>query len=314
MKEKLLKIYEFLKKILLNLAWRLKPRPTLRWILVTILWLILLSYIGLGIFEGIQIYKNHADNTQTKFLTNIYPLPAVFVNGNIIWAKDYYKHLAYITNYYKNTNTSYSTEEARQKVMDRLIETRIIGWEASKYGLRVSSKDVDDVYDKIVSEKSPEEVQKVIKGLFNLSIKEFKSLIAEAVMEEKVQNELIAQVKVSHILVKDEGRANEVANKLKSGEPFDQLAKTYSEDIKTRDSAGDLGWIARGNLKIDGKLVPEFEEAAFNAKINEIFGPVKTQVGWQVGKVFEKKGKIQKSYMDWLKEIKEKAKIYVFIK
>jgi len=314
MKEKLLRIYEFLKKILLNVAGRLKPRPTLRWILVAILWLILLSYIGLGIFEGIQIYKNHADNTQTKFLTNIYPFPAAFVNGNIIWAKDYYKHLAYITNYYKNTNTSYSVEEARQKVMDRLIETRIIGWEASKYGLRVSSKDVDDVYDKIVSEKSPEEVQKVIKGLFNLSIKEFKSLIAEAVMEEKVQNELIAQVKVSHILVKDEGRANEVANKLKSGEPFDQLAKTYSEDIKTRDSAGDLGWIARGNLKIDGKLVPEFEEAAFNTKIDEIFGPVKTQVGWQVGKVFEKKGKIQKSYMDWLKEIKEKAKIYVFIK
>ena len=133
-------------------------------------------------------------------------------------------------------------------------------------------------------------------------------------LEEKVQNELIAQVKVSHILVKDEGRANEVANKLKSGEAFDQLAKTYSEDIKTRDSAGDLGWIARGNLKIDGKLVPEFEEAAFNAKVDEIFGPVKTQVGWQVGKVFEKKGKIQKSYTDWLKEIKEKAKIYIFIK
>jgi len=92
------------------------------------------------------------------------------------------------------------------------------------------------------------------------------------------------------------------------------LAKTYSEDIKTRDSAGDLGWIARGNLKIDGKLVPEFEEAAFNAKVDEIFGPVKTQVDWQVGKVFEKKGKIQKSYADWLKEIKEKAKVFVLIK
>jgi len=314
MKEKLLKIYAFLKRIIFNLTGRLKPRITLRWILVTLLWLILFAYIGLGVFEGIQIYKKHTNDTTTKFLTNIYPFPAAFVNGNIIWVKDYYKHLAYITTYYKNTNTSYSEEEVRKKVMDRLIEARIIGWEASKYGLRVSSKDVDDTYQKIISEKSPEEVQKVIKGLFNLSVKEFKSLIAEVVLEEKVQNELIAQVKVSHILVKDEGRANEVANKLKSGEPFDQLAKTYSEDIKTRDSAGDLGWIARGNLKIDGKLVPEFEEAAFNAKVDEIFGPVKTQVGWQVGKVFEKKGKIQKSYMDWLKEIKEKAKVFVFIK
>lgn len=314
MKAKLVLIYKFVKKLFLNLIRRLRPRKNLRWIITFILWLIFLVYAGFGVYEGIQIYKNHSNHPAIKFLTNIYPFPAAFVNGNIIWAKDYYKHLAYITNYYENTDTAYSQEEVRKKVMDRLIEARIIGWEASKYGLRVGSKDVDDVYRKIVNEKSPEEVQKVIKGLFNLSIKEFKSLIAEAVMEEKVQNELIAQVKVSHILVKDEGRANEVANKLKSGEAFDQLAKTYSEDIKTRDSAGDLGWIARGNLKIDGKLVPEFEEAAFNAKVDEIFGPVKTQVGWQVGKVFEKKGKIQKSYTDWLKEIKEKAKIWVFIK
>jgi len=314
MKERLILIYGFLKKLFLNLIWRLRPRKNLRWIITFILWLILLIYMGFGVFEGIQIYKNHSNRSTVKFLTNIYPFPAAFVNGNIIWAKDYYKHLVYITNYYENTDTSYSQEEVRKKVMDRLIEVRIIGWEASKYGLRVNSKDVDDVYQKIVSEKTPEEVQKVIKGLFNLSVKEFKSLIAEAVLEEKVQNELIAQVKVSHILVKDEGRANEVANKLKSGEAFDQLAKTYSEDIKTRDSAGDLGWIARGNLKIDGKLVPEFEEAAFNAKVGDIFGPVKTQVGWQVGKVFEKKGKIQKSYTDWLKEIKEKAKVFVLIK
>lgn len=314
MKEKLIKIFEFLKRIYFGLKWRMRPRLTFRWIVVTILWLILLFYIGFGIFEGIQIYKVHANNTTTKFLTNIYPFPAAFANGNIIWAKDYYKHLAYITNYYQNTNTAYSNEEVRKKVMDRLLEIRIIGWEASKYGLRVNSKDVDDVYNKIVSEKSPQEVQKVIKGLFNLSEREFKSLIAESILEEKVQNELIAQVKVSHILTKDEARANEVANKLKSGEGFDQLAKTYSEDIKTRDSAGDLGWIARGNLKIDGKLVPEFEEAAFNAKVDEIFGPVHSQVGWQVGKVFEKKGKIQKSYADWLKEIKEKAKTFIFIR
>jgi len=206
MKERFVLIYGFLKRLFLNLIWRLRPRRNLRWIITFILWLILLIYVGFGIFEGIQVYRNHSNNSTIKFLTNIYPFPAVFVNGNIIWVKDYYKHLAYITNYYENTNTPYSQEEVRKKVMDRLIEVRIIGWEASKYGLRVNSKDVDDVYQKIVSEKSPEEVQKVIKGLFNLSVKEFKSLIAEAVLEEKVQNELIAQVKVSHILVKDEGR------------------------------------------------------------------------------------------------------------
>ncbi len=299
---------------LLNFLGRFRPRAKVRWIITAFLWFLIALYVGVGIYEGIQIYSKHSNNSVVKFLTGVYPFPAAFVNGKFIWAKDYYKHLNYITNYYKNTNTNYSAEEARKKVMDRLVEIHIIGWEAAKYDIRVSSKDVNDVYQQIVQDKGEAEVQKVIRGLFNISVKEFKQLIAESVVEEKVQNELIEQVKVSHILVKDEARANEVLNKLKSGEGFDTLAKTYSEDLRTRDSAGDLGWIARGNLKIDGKLVPEIEEAMFKVKVDELYGPVKSQAGYDVGKVFEKKGKIQKSYADWLKEITEKAKIVIFIK
>src|SRR4030043_1685223 len=117
-----------------------------------------------------------------------------------------------------------------------------------------------------------------------MSEKEFKELVEQQVTKEKIQDELIAHVKVLHILVKDEARANEVANKARSGEAWDQLAKTYSEDVKTRDNWGNLGWIARGNLVIDNQQVPEFEEAAFKAKIDEIFGPIKSKVGFQVGK------------------------------
>jgi len=139
-------------------------------------------------------------------------------------------------------------------------------------------------------------------------------LVRQQVTKEKIQDQLIAQVKVLHILVKDEGRANEVAAKAKAGEAWDVLAKTYSEDVKTRDSWGSLGWIARGNLVIDDKQVPEFEEAAFKAKVGEIFGPVKSQVGFQIGKVEEKKGKIQQSYSNWLSSLKKETKIYIFIR
>lgn len=304
-----------MKDFFINLLFRLKPRWQFRWILTFILWLLLLVYVGFGIFFGWQIYHNHRESNQAQLATKIYPFPVAFVGGNIIWSKEYYQQLAYIRQFSEKTKQPTPEDKVlRQQIIDQLIENRLLQWEASKNGIRVTSKDVDDAYGKIVSESGgAANVQKVLRNLYNMSEKQFKGLVRQQVVKEKIQDQLIAQVKVEHILTKDESRANEVAQKAKSGEDWSQLAKTYSEDIKTRDNSGDLGWIARGNLVIDNKQVPEFEDAAFKAKIGEIFGPVKTEVGYQIGKVSEKKGKIQQAYTNWLDSLKKETKIYIFI-
>jgi foldase protein PrsA len=309
-------IFEKIKYFFKGLIYRLKPRLNLQWIVVFATWVIVLVYIGFGVFFGIQIYGKHSESALAKFSSRIYPFPAAFVGGNIIWAKDYYRQLSYIRQFSQETKqTSPEASQVRSQIIDQLIERRLLEWEASKNGLRVTSKEVDAAYQKIVDEAGGQAaVQKVLRGLFNMSEKEFKDIVRYQVTKEKIQNELIAQVKVRHILIKDEGRANEVANKARSGENWDDLAKTYSEDLNTRDKGGDLGWLGRGNLVIDNKQVPEFEEAAFKAKIGEIFGPVKTQVGFQIGKVEDKKGKIQESYSNWLASIKKETKIFIFIR
>lgn len=316
MKNFFIKIWTGLKGFFINLFWRLKPRFSFQWIIVFVLWVLILVYVGFGIFFGIEIYSKNSESNLVKFSSKIYPFPAAFVGGNIIWAKDYYRQLSYIRQFSTETKQANpDSKEIRKQIIDQLIERRLLEWEASKNGIRVTSKDVDDAYDKIVSEAGgQEQVQKVLRGLFNMSEKEFKDIVRYQVTKEKIQDELIAQVKVRHILVKDEGRANEVANKLKTGGNWDELAKTYSEDLNTRDNGGDLGWIARGNLVIDNKQVPEFEEAAFQAKIGDIFGPVKSQVGYQIGKVEDKRGKIQQSYTNWLASVKKDTKIFIFIK
>lgn len=304
-----------IKDFFINLLYRLKPRLKLRWILTFLLWLILLIYAGFGVYFGLEVYKYHSESKYVKFSTKIYPFPAAFVGGNIIWSKEYYQQLAYIRRFSERTKQPYPEEKVlREQIINQLIENRLLSWEASKNGLRVTSKDVNDAFQKIVDQSGGlANVQKTLEDLYDMSEAEFKDLVKSQVTKEKVQDELIAQVKVLHILTKDEGRANEVAAKARSGEPWDQLAKTYSEDIKTRDSWGDLGWIARGNLVIDNKQVPEFEEAAFAAKLKEIFGPVKSQVGYQIGKVEDKKGKIQQSYTNWLANLKKETKIWRFI-
>jgi parvulin-like peptidyl-prolyl isomerase len=65
---------------------------------------------------------------------------------------------------------------------------------------------------------------------------------------------------------------------LDNGIAFEEVARNYSEDPSAQ-SGGDLGYFERG------KMVPEFEEAAFSAAIGEAVGPVKTQYGYHIIKV-----------------------------
>ncbi len=81
-------------------------------------------------------------------------------------------------------------------------------------------------------------------------------------------------------------KAKELINNLKSGADFAKLAKQYSQDPGSAVNGGDLGWFGKG------MMVPEFEKAAFNGKLGEIIGPVKTAYGYHIIKVFEKSRKV----------------------
>ncbi len=77
----------------------------------------------------------------------------------------------------------------------------------------------------------------------------------------------------------------EILEQLKEGEDFSELAEIYSEDQGTASRGGDLGYLSRGSM------ATPFEEAAFNAEIGEIVGPVKTNFGLHIIKVLDKRYK-----------------------
>ncbi len=88
------------------------------------------------------------------------------------------------------------------------------------------------------------------------------------------------KVHCAHILVKTEGEAKQVLDDLKSGASFSKVAQKCSL-CPSKKRGGDLGVFGRG------KMVKEFERAAFSLSKSQVSEPVKTQFGWHVIKRLE---------------------------
>ncbi|MBU2446330.1 MAG: peptidylprolyl isomerase [Bacteroidetes bacterium] len=93
-------------------------------------------------------------------------------------------------------------------------------------------------------------------------------------------------VQASHILINfgadtslAQKKINELLSGLRGGADFAKVAKDYSQDQMSAVQGGDLGWFGKG------MMVPEFEKAAFNAKIGDLVGPIKTNYGFHIIKV-----------------------------
>ena len=107
-----------------------------------------------------------------------------------------------------------------------------------------------------------------------------KKLYEDSVARSKPEEE----VRARHILVESEDKAKEVLGKLKAGGDFAALAKTESKDTGSAEG-GDLGYFTKE------QMVPEFAEAAFKLDKGALSDPVKTQFGWHVIKLEDKRSK-----------------------
>lgn len=104
-----------------------------------------------------------------------------------------------------------------------------------------------------------------------------------------------AQIKLRHILIlvpqgatpeeKEAGRqvALDVLSRIQAGEDFAALAAQVSDDKNTKDSAGELPWMARNDMP------PDFAAAAFALQAGELGGPLESPVGYHVVQSVERK-------------------------
>ncbi|PGE98772.1 peptidylprolyl isomerase [Bacillus pseudomycoides] len=107
--------------------------------------------------------------------------------------------------------------------------------------------------------------------------------IKKSITDKDVKANYKPEIKASHILVNDEKTANDIKKQLDEGASFEELAKQQSQDPGSKENGGDLGYFG------PGKMVPEFEEAAYKLNVGEISKPIKSSQGYHIIKLTDKK-------------------------
>jgi peptidyl-prolyl cis-trans isomerase SurA len=147
------------------------------------------------------------------------------------------------------------------------------------------------------------------------------------------QNIPITQTMSRHILLKNRpGLTDQDAERRLQGyrdqvraktADFGELAKKYSED-GSATNGGNLGWMSPGDL------VPEFEQAMNRLQIGEVSNPVKSEFGWHLIQVLERREaqltverqrefaraairerKFAQAYEDWVRELRDTATVKI---
>jgi peptidyl-prolyl cis-trans isomerase C len=204
-------------------------------------------------------------------------------------------------------------DERRTYAIDYLIDLKIVAAQAAKEKLDDTAdfkRRVDQTRDRLLMEALL--TREGDKGATDDSMKKF--------YDDTVKTLKTAQeVKARHILLEDEGEAKKVLERLKKGEDFAKLAGELSKDPGSGKEGGDLGWFEKE------RMVPEFAEAAFKLDKGQMSELVKSQFGFHIIKVDDKREKAppafdavkdqlkryltQKTQQDFVLKLRESVKV-----
>ncbi|MBA2133596.1 peptidylprolyl isomerase [Hydrogenispora sp. UU3] len=268
----------------------------------------------LGLVVGLFYYIPRFGDVNTLTL---YKGPSARVNKVTLSDRDFNEAYLRFTQQY---GTFIGEDQIKLSTMDYLIAKELVNQEIKKRKIKVSDQEVDDLlaeiklYNQIDSE---EELEYLIYQTGAGSLKGLKAMIREILAEQKLYTVLAkeAQMEVdeaeiidryeelepAHILIATSSevkaeplsdqealkKAREIYQKLQEGADFAELAREYSDDASNKEQGGKLGRVPLSYFKM--AFASEFVEAALKLEVGEYSEPVKTQFGYHLITVHDKK-------------------------
>ncbi|MGZ3538935.1 MAG: peptidylprolyl isomerase, partial [Thermodesulfobacteriota bacterium] len=253
-------------------------------------------------------------------------------------------------------------EGLRRQVLDKLIEEKLIDQEVKKSGIKISSKEIEATLEEVRRRNAvtQEDLEKAL-AVEGLTLETYKKQIEKGLQRQKLINWSVkveakpGEKELREFYQKNVGRyrANEtyrpghillvipkgatpeeireirkkgqkVLEKIKGGEDFGEMALLYSQDASGKNR-GDLGYFKKG------ELFPAFEREALRLKIGEVSGLLRTEFGYHIIKLLDRKGvdplpfeevrekvkadyydgEMEKAFKQFLSTLKEKSVIEI---
>ncbi len=275
-----------------------------------------------------QVHKVSQNPTILKVAKALH-LSAASVNGQKILYSNYIEDFSTLKRFYAAQGSEFpptSDQDISDMTVSRLVANKLIEQLAKKYNVEVTTADIDARKQELLKSFPNQaaidaELQKNYGWNFDTYI---EKVIRPLVLEQKLQEAFTSstdsafanfqkeEVQARHILFmtqdKDDAavkkQAQSVLDRLKKGEDFAKLAKEFGSD-GTKEIGGELGWFARG------EMVPEFEVAAFVLEKGQLSDLVKTQFGYHIIRVDDKRQ--GKDFLGFMDDQIANAKVNLFI-
>ena len=225
----------------------------------------------------------------------------------------------------------------RRRVLDLLIDERLMLQQAQQLKLGVTSEEIDRALEEIRKQNNVE-MDELVKALAQqgMTLAQYRQDLRKQILRLKVVNAAVRSrvsvsdeevrayydqmvrgaggqrsVHASHIFIaipdgatpaeveRRRRLAGEIVRRARAGEDFAKLAKEYSEDSATKDEGGDLGYLTRGSLP------KALEEVVFHMEAGEVRGPIRASRGFHVIKVLGRRDEGVKPFAEVKEQLRQ---------
>ncbi|HEY2004259.1 MAG TPA: peptidylprolyl isomerase [Candidatus Saccharimonadia bacterium] len=290
--------------------------------------IVILAVLVVAIF-GVLIYGYKSENPAVKAVAQVVPYPVERVNGRFVTYNDYlfeveankraYQNNAQLNNQAKvdwaSADGKKLVAQIKQHALDKLKGDALVAQLADQKHVKVTDKEVNDLVNQLYSRYGGKDtLLKTLNQIYGWNLSDLKGVVYKQLLAQDLQQKVTSDPAADATA---KAKAEDVLKQVKGGADFGDMAKKNSQ-ASDAASGGDLGFFTKGQL-------PDNEQAAAEAlQPGQVSDVIKTQYGYEILKVIEKKddGSIHAQHIliktidfnSWFQDQLNKAKTNTYIK
>jgi peptidyl-prolyl cis-trans isomerase SurA len=172
----------------------------------------------------------------------------------------------------------FSEMAVRHSDSQTALEGGALGW--------LKGSDLPTLFFDVMDTLEPGEVSRPVRNISGFHLVRINEL-RSANQRSEIEQTLVRHILITPNEIIDDAtakqRLEEAVERIDGGEDFAEVAKLMSDDPGSVNEGGDMGWTSPGTF------VKEFEDVANNAEIGDLSAPFRTQFGWHILEVMERR-------------------------